>query len=118
MSADNTRESCGPGDVVIAAVAIGSTFTASIRLVGRAAVRMGGAVPGCEAGKIGCNLLTTPHEMTILALGGQSCSRQGLVTLSRILTMFNQAQSRGIRARHQAVIREAGEQGRAAVLDC
>jgi len=32
--------------------------------------------------------------------------------------MFDQAQSRGIRARNQAMIREAGEQGRAAVSDC
>jgi hypothetical protein len=32
--------------------------------------------------------------------------------------MFNQAVSRGIRARNQATIREAGEQGRAAVLCC
>jgi hypothetical protein len=32
--------------------------------------------------------------------------------------MFNQAVSRGIRARTQALIRAAGEQGRAAVLDC
>jgi hypothetical protein len=32
--------------------------------------------------------------------------------------MFYQAVSRGIRARTQAMIREGGEQGRAAVLDC
>jgi hypothetical protein len=32
--------------------------------------------------------------------------------------MFDQAQSRGIRARNQALIRIGGEQGRAAVLDC
>lgn len=32
--------------------------------------------------------------------------------------MFDQAESRGIRARNQALIREGGEQGRAAVLNC
>ena len=32
--------------------------------------------------------------------------------------MFCQAASRGIRARNQGMIREAGDQGRAAVLDC
>ena len=32
--------------------------------------------------------------------------------------MFNQAVSRGIRARNQAMIGEARERGREAVLDC
>jgi hypothetical protein len=56
--------------------------------------------------------------MSIVALDGRSDGRQRLQILLRIQAMFDQAESRGIRARNQALIREGGEQGRAAVLNC
>ena len=63
------------------------------------------------------NVVDDGQKYAIMLLVVDSTDHQGLRTLNEILRCFNQAMSRGIRARTQAMIRIGGEQGRAASQD-
>lgn len=62
-------------------------------------------------------VLTARQRTRRLLLMVDQMTVKGL-TPSEISAMFNQTQGRGIRACNQALIREGGKQGRAAVSDC